>query len=564
MILRIGMAQINSWMGDFKHNTEKISAYIKLARENYCDIVVFPELSVSGYPPEDLVYKPDFLKENRRSLDFIRQVSDYIAVIAGFIEKGKKKTYNSAAIIYNKKLAGIYRKAILPNYGVFDEKRYFSSGEDFSLYDYKGVKFTVAICEDIWAKEGPLRPQVKAGSQIIFSINASPFYAGKMHARLALLRQQAKDNKVYIVYTNLVGGQDELVFDGRSVVIDKKGKVLAQAKSFEEDLRICDIDIDDLAKRRFDDRKVVKITAKPTEKPIIPVAKKLEEIKKVDSPQEEIYRALVLGLRDYVVKNGFKKVVVGLSGGVDSALVASLAVDALGKENVHAVFMPSQFSSEDSRQDAQALAQNLGIDLKVIPIQELFSKYMDALKEDFRQMPWNVAEENLQARIRGNILMALSNKFGWLVLTTGNKSEVSVGYCTLYGDAAGGFAPIKDVPKTTVYELARYRNSLGKQVIPERVFVKAPTAELRENQKDTDTLPPYDILDPILKAYVEEEKPLAKIISLCRDEKTARMVIEMVDKSEYKRRQSPPGIKITPKAFGRDRRMPITNRFRQA
>jgi len=479
------------------------------------------------------------------------------------VEKYKDRLYNSAALLYDRKIIGVYRKIHLPNYGVFDEKRYFCQGSDFKVYDYYGIKISALICEDIWREDDLAGAQARAGSQIIFSINASPFHMGKIALRLKRIRQLAKNNKVCIAYTNLVGGQDELVFDGRSLFVDKEANLLSQAKAFSEDLCICDVEWESLPRRKPDKQKLVRIPQK-AKQVFLPRGVSIKKVSvKSLCHEEEVYQALVLGLRDYVLKNGFQKVVLGLSGGIDSSLVAVLAADALGKENVYAVFMPSQFSSPESKEDSLVLAKNLGINFFVIPIEELFLKYMDALKDQFKASPWNVAEENLQARIRGNILMALSNKFGWLVLTTGNKSEISVGYCTLYGDTAGGFAPLKDVPKTLVYQLAEYRNSLGQSLIPERIFKKPPTAELRKNQKDTDSLPAYDILDPILKAYIEDQKSFSEIIRLCQDKETVRRVIQMVDKSEYKRRQSPPGIKITPKAFGRDRRMPITNRFLQ-
>lgn len=563
MALRIGLAQINSYLGDFKYNTDKICDFIHKARALECDLISFPELSITGYPPEDLIYKSDFIKANQDSLKLIKQSCARLGAIVGFIEKEKGRFFNSAAFIYDKKIVGIYRKIHLPNYGVFDEKRYFSTGEDFKIYDLCGIRIGIDICEDIWVEKGPVTSQARAGAQLIFAINASPYHIGKLDMRKATLKEQATANKVFIAYTNAVGGQDELVFDGRNLLVNPKGKILAQGKPFEEELVVYDIGTKELPKKKVNPKKLVKVTVKGPvcsvdKKPIISVQK--EKLSAV----EEVYRALSLGLKDYTTKNGFRKVVIGLSGGIDSSLVAALAVDVIGKENVVCVFMPTQFSSDESREDTEQLAHNLGIDLWVIPIQDLFSKYLDGLKGYFKDTLWGTAEENLQARIRGNILMALSNKFGWLVLTTGNKSEVSVGYMTLYGDSAGGFSAIKDVPKTLVYKLAQYRNSLAeKPVIPERVLTKPPTAELKENQRDTDSLPPYDVLDPILKAYIEDNKPIAKIIALGFDKDTVKRTISMVDKNEYKRRQSPPGIKVSSKAFGRDRRMPITNRFKQ-
>jgi NAD+ synthase (glutamine-hydrolysing) len=539
--LRIAIAQINSIVGDLEGNSRKIIQFARMADEAEADIVCFPELALTGYPPEDLLLKNKFVVDNLKSLKQLSKAINNITVITGFVDKLGPCLYNAAAIISGEKVRGVYHKMLLPNYGVFDEKRYFSVGKKPLVWRLGSLTFGVNICEDIWFDHGPAKLQAAKGAKLILNINASPYHMGKIKERERVLRKQAKSNRLIIAYTNLVGGQDELVFDGQSMVIDSSGKVLARAESFKEDLLILDLPLPG-----------PEVKPRPTF-PRIQV-KKLGEA-------EEVYRALTLGLRDYVSKNGFQKVLIGLSGGIDSALVAALAADALGADNVRCVFMPSRFSSLDSKEDAGALAKNLGITLLDIPIEEMFKSYLSALDPHFAGKEKNIAEENLQARIRGNILMALSNKFGWIVLTTGNKSEMSTGYATLYGDMAGGFAVIKDVPKGLVYKLCHYRNSLNK-VIPERIFTKAPTAELKENQKDSDTLGSYDVLDKILKAYVEEDKDASKIASAGFPKELVTRVLNMVDKSEYKRRQSPPGIKITPKSFGRDRRMPITNRYR--
>jgi len=567
--LRIALAQINCIVGDLDGNAAKIIQYIRRA-EGFCvDIICFPELALTGYPPEDLLLKPKFVDDNLKKLkELSRAVADTVAIV-GFVDRKSRDIFNAAAVIYKGKVCGIYHKMHLPNYGVFDEKRYFTPGENPMVFrwgspPHQCIGVGVNICEDIWQECGPINKQALCGAKLILNINASPFYAGKTSEREKLVRGQAKQNRLFICYTNLVGGQDELVFDGQSLIADNAGRVVAKAEAFQEDLLIADLAIPEGKLSRS--KKVITITERVVikHKPRLP-----KKDRKPLSPIALDYQALVLGLRDYVTKNGFKKVVIGLSGGIDSALVGVLAVDALEAENVIGVFMPSRYSSHESEADAAGLARNLGIKLLNIPIERLYKAYLMVLKPHFLRLKKNIAEENLQARIRGNILMALSNKFGWLVLATGNKSEMSTGYATLYGDMAGGFAVIKDVPKILVYKLAKYRNARHNVLsgalsflIPQRVITKEPTAELKPNQKDTDTLPPYETLDRILKAYVEADKDLTKIISLGFDKETVLRVLRMVDRSEYKRRQSPPGIKITPKAFGRDRRMPITNRYR--
>lgn len=560
--LRIAMAQINTCVGDFQGNTRKIISSIDQARARGSDIITFPELAICGYPAEDLLFKDSFIQENLRRLDEIRKRTTQLVAIVGFVDKYKNQLFNSAAILSEQKIIDIYHKIHLPNYGVFDEKRYFTGGEGFSLYELSGIRFGVNICEDIWIEDGVITAQAKAGASLILTINASPYHMGKIHLRQRVLKEQAKKNKVFVLYTNLVGGQDELVFDGQGMLLSDKGRVAASAFAFKEDLRIIDIEKNKLPKKQRTKRvRLISIDGQKREgfpEPLISVQPpKLE-------PVEEVFLALVLGTQDYVCKNGFQKVVLGLSGGIDSSLVAVIAAEALGKENVTGILLPSKFNSQESFDDAAALANNLRIEHRIIPIQEIFEIYLKILEPHFLGRPWNVAEENLQARIRGNILMALSNKFGWLVLTTGNKSEMSVGYATLYGDMAGGFAVIKDLPKTLVYKLAEFYNQKSaREIIPRRVFEKAPTAELKENQKDADTLPEYAALDPILKGYVEQDLSVARILKQGFAQEEVLKAVQMVDKSEYKRRQSPPGIKITPRAFGRDRRMPITNRFKE-
>jgi NAD+ synthase (glutamine-hydrolysing) len=553
--LRIALAQINPAVGDLDGNIAKILGYVRKAKDLGADIIAFPELAVCGYPPEDLLIKPKFVKDNIAALKLIsREIKDIVAIV-GFVDTAAKGLYNAAAVIYSNEVKGVYHKMLLPNYGVFDEQRYFLKGLKPLVFNYGGMVFGINICEDIWHLNGPTKSQVSLGAQLIINISSSPYHTGKTQERFSIIQGQAKRNRVAVACVNLVGGQDELVFDGQSLVVDAAGKILARAAAFKEEMPVVDIA---LPAKKNKTKKAANISdcGQSQTKPSLPIykAKSLE-------PLAEIYQALSLGLYDYIHKNGFQKVVIGLSGGIDSSLVSTIAVDALGKENVTGVFMPSHYSSKDSQEDSKLLAVNLGIKHITMPIDHIFKIYLMTLEQQFAGQSRNIAEENLQARIRATLLMALSNKFGWLVLTTGNKSEISTGYATLYGDMAGGFAVIKDVPKTLVYKLARYRNSL-KTVIPERTFTKAPTAELKMNQKDADTLPEYDVLDPILKLYVEDDKDLEKISALGFDKDTVGRVLRMVDSSEYKRRQAPPGVKITLKAFGKDRRMPITNKYK--
>lgn len=562
-------------MGDLKGNTEKVLSFVKAARESQVDLLAFPELAITGYPPEDLLLKPQFIKDNLECLQEITNQSHGIGLVVGFVD-AQKDLYNAAAVISDGKLVGIYHKTFLPNYGVFDENRYFIEGHEWPVYVICGTTIGVNVCEDIWYATGPASSQVNAGAELIVNINASPFHAGKRELRHKMISTRASDNVCIVAYINLVGGQDELVFDGGSMVYDERGQLIAEGKAFEEDLVMVDLDIENIFRSRLHAPKLRKERSPHHSTPgtsprIVASTESLSPSKQPISPYKpyphdivsEVYSALVLGTRDYIRKNGFHKVVVGLSGGMDSSIVAAIAVDALGESNVIGVAMPSPFSSEGSYKDAELLAKNLGIVFKVISITNVYKTYLTSLSEVFKDTTPGVAEENIQARIRGNLLMALSNKFGWLVLTTGNKSEIATGYCTLYGDMAGGFAVIKDVPKTLVYKLAAYCNTkAGREIIPQSVFLKEPTAELRPDQKDTDTLPPYEVLDPILEAYVEGDQSISQILSEGFSREMVEKVVKMVDTNEYKRRQAAPGVKITPRAFGKDRRLPITNRYR--
>lgn len=533
---RVALGQLNLTVGDLAGNVEKMAEATARATEDGAELICFPELAIPGYPPEDLVMRPEFISANLEALqDLARKTATRCAVVVGFVDRTAAGLHNAAAYVHRGDVRGIYHKINLPNFGVFDEQRYFEAGDDGVVMDLHGEALGLSICEDAWHDAPPFTRY--AGLPLIVNINGSPFHRGKIHEREDVLRERARRTGAWIVYVNAVGGQDELVFDGGSLVMAPDGRVTQRASMFEDDLLIVNIS------------QGVATTSDPDA--VWP-----------EGP-EETYRALVLGLHDYVHKNGFTEVVIGMSGGIDSALVATLAVDALGADAVRALAMPSMHSSPESVEDAVDCAERLGIRIDTVPITEIYDRYRFGLADLFAGTPDGVAEENLQARIRGNLLMALSNKFGSIVLATGNKSEYAVGYSTLYGDMAGGFAPIKDVPKTLVYELANWRNAQeGTAPIPERTITKPPSAELRPDQKDTDSLPPYDVLDPVIEAYVEEDLGIDAMVERGIERPLATRVVGMIDHSEYKRRQAAPGVKITPKAFGRDRRLPITNRFR--
>jgi NAD+ synthase (glutamine-hydrolysing) len=572
-VLRIGLAQINATVGDLEGNVRKIVATIEGARQRGVRLIAFPELAVPGYPPEDLLFKSAFIESNLRALDEVARATSGVTAVVGFVDR-RQDIFNAAAVLHDGRLAGVYHKHYLPNYGVFDENRYFQAGTETPVFTLGETTFAVNICEDIWYPTGPTTVQALAGAELVITINSSPYHAGKGRARERMVATRASDDVVALAYVNMVGGQDELVFDGGSLVVNELGECVARGRQFEEDLVIADVDLDAAFRARLRDprrrketlgahERVTRVSLPPLA--AMPVAAEpASTLGEPLAPIDEIYRALVLGTRDYVRKNGFKHVVIGLSGGIDSSLVAAVAVQALGRENVSGVTMPSPFSSTGTRRDARRLAKNLGIEFMALPITTVLGAYKRTLAPAFKGLKEDVTEENLQARIRGNLLMALSNKFGWLVLTTGNKSEYAVGYTTLYGDMAGGFAVIKDVPKTLVYEVARHVNVLaGRAVIPETVFERAPSAELRPDQTDQDTLPPYEELDRILEGYVEHDQGIGDMIARGHAPDTVRRVVSMIDRNEYKRRQGPIGVKITPRAFGRDWRLPIVNRFRE-
>jgi len=570
---RVGLAQINTTVGDFEGNVRKIVDAIERARGLGCGLVAFPELAITGYPPEDLLFKPAFIEANLAALGDVARATRGITAVVGFVDK-RDDIFNAAAVLHDGARAGVYHKRYLPNYGVFDENRYFQAGTDAPVFTAGETTFAVNICEDIWYPTGPGTLQALAGAELVVTINASPYHAGKAHFREKMVATRAADDLVCLAFVNLVGGQDELVFDGASLVVNEHGEPVARGRQFAEDFVVADLDLEAVFRARLHDsrRRKEKLRADATVSRVVlpalaPPAAAPPLLPRDVVPLErveEVYRALVLGTRDYVLKNGFKHVVVGLSGGIDSSLVAALAVEALGKENVTGVTMPSPFTSAGTRRDSGRLAKNLGIEFLSIPITPVLKAYTRVLAKAFKGLKEDVTEENLQARIRGNLLMALSNKFGWLVLTTGNKSEYSVGYTTLYGDMAGGFAVIKDVPKMLVYEVARKANALaGREVIPASVFERAPSAELRPGQTDQDTLPPYAALDAILEGYVEEDRGVRDLVARGHAEDTVRRVVAMVNRNEYKRRQAPIGVKITPRAFGRDWRLPIVNRFRE-
>ena len=573
--LRIGLCQINTTVGDIEGNTRKILDYIAKGKKMGADLLAFPEMAVTGYPPEDLLLMPRFLEGNLKAIERIARATTSLTAIVGFVDRDGD-IFNAAALLHNGKRINSYRKSYLPNYGVFDEDRYFQPGKENFIFTLKSTPIGISICEDIWYPGDPIRTQaLYGGAELIINISSSPYHAGKWTVREKMIATRASDNGAIVALCNLVGGQDELVFDGGSFILDQKGELLVRGRQFEEDLILADLDMEAVFRMRLHDPRIRKERMESEEKDLKridlpgasrPLKKRARLPDRAIGPLDrlsEVYSALVLGTGDYIRKNGFRKVLIGLSGGIDSALTAVVAVDALGKDNVIGVAMPSQYSSKSSLEDARALAKNLGIRFLTVPITDLLQAYLKTLSPHFKGLKRDVTEENVQARIRGNILMALSNKFGWMVLTTGNKSEMSVGYCTLYGDMAGGFAVLKDVPKTLVYELAEDRNRRErKEMIPKSVFLKPPSAELRPNQKDEDSLPPYSVLDPILQAYVEEDKGLEEIKKMGFDEDMIKEVIRMVDLNEYKRRQSPPGVKITHRALGKDRRLPITNRYR--
>jgi len=538
-MVRIALGQIDPTVGDLDGNVDLMTAWASRATEAGADVVVFPELALTGYPPEDLVLRSAFVDDNLAALERLAaQTAGGCSVVTGFVDRTDAGIHNAAGLLANGEVVARYHKVKLPNYGVFDEQRTFVPGEAECAVRLAGSELGLSVCEDAWTPGSPFDAYARRKTPVILNINGSPYHRGKAGERIEICRDRALETNAWIVYVNAMGGQDELVFDGGSIVTAPDGTLRHRARVFEEDLLIVDIDEDS----SFAD-----------ERPEWP-----------EEP-EDVYRALVLGLGDYARKNGFADVVLGLSGGIDSAFVATLAADALGRGAVRAIAMPSRYSSPESLEDAAEIAHRLGIRLDVIRIDEIFSAYLAALEEPFRGTEPGTAEENLQARIRGALLMAISNRFGSLVLATGNKSEYAVGYATLYGDMAGGFAPIKDVPKTLVYELVRWRNARGpgEGPIPARVVTKPPSAELRPDQKDTDSLPPYEVLDPIVEAYVEGDRSPEDIVAEGADPDLVERIVAMIDRAEYKRRQAAPGIKITPKAFGRDRRMPITNRYRR-
>jgi len=573
--LRIGLCQINTTVGDIEGNTKKILGYIAKGKKMGADLLVFPEMAVTGYPPEDLLLMPKFIDANLKAIQTIAKSTSSITAVVGFVNKDGD-IFNSAGLLHNGKLLDAYSKIYLPNYGVFDEDRYFQVGKENFIFTLKSTPIGLSICEDLWYPGDPIRTQaLYGGAELIVNISSSPYHTGKVGFREKMISTRASDNLAIVAYCNLVGGQDELVFDGGSMIFDQTGDLIIRGKQFEEDLVMTDLNMEAVFRMRLHDPRIRRERVSEEERGLRKIAlsnqtrpnRRKPPLSRRDSKPlgrlAEIYTALVLGTGDYIQKNGFKTVLIGLSGGIDSALTAAVAVDALGKKGVVGVTMPSQYSSRESIEDSEFLAKNLGIRLLTIPITEIFQSYLKTLSPSFKGLRRDVTEENIQARIRGNILMALSNKLGWLVLTTGNKSEMSVGYCTLYGDMAGGYAVLKDVPKTLVYELTKFRNEReGRDIIPRRVFTKPPSAELRPDQKDEDSLPPYPVLDPILQAYVEEDKGLQEIAKMGFKEVMIKEVINMVDRNEYKRRQSPPGVKITHRALGKDRRLPVTNKYR--
>jgi NAD+ synthase (glutamine-hydrolysing) len=531
--VRVALAQIDVTVGDLTGNADRIVDAVRAAAAQAADLVLVPELAVVGYPPEDLLAKPHFVDDGIETLSRIAAACTRCVAVVGFVDRGDGVLFNAAAVCRDGRVEAVYRKRRLPNYGVFDEDRYFGEGDAPLVFEVGGMSVAITVCEDVWTPE-PTAEAVALGADLVLNISASPFHVGKGLAREEMLSRLARENGVWVAYCNLVGGQDELVFDGRSVVV-------ARALGFEEDVLVVDIPSQGTGPGAA-----------------APEGPRLEPL---IGGEEELWRALVLGLRDYIRKNGFADAVIGLSGGIDSALTATLAVDALGAAHVHGVLMPSRHSSSGSITDAEALCEALGIDHRTLAVEPSFHALRETLAPAFEGLGPDITEENLQARVRGSLLMALSNKFGWIVLATGNKSELSVGYSTLYGDMVGGFAPIRDVYKTTVYALARWRNARSR-VIPVASIEKPPSAELRPGQLDTDSLPPYEVLDPVLRAYVEQDASIDEIVATGVPAELVSRVTGMVDAAEYKRRQGPLGIRVTPKAFGRDRRMPVTNRYR--
>jgi NAD+ synthase (glutamine-hydrolysing) len=566
--LRVALCQLNPTVGDLEGNAAAVLAALDHAEDDGADLAIFPELVLTGYPPEDLLLKPRFVADNRAALEKVASRTGRCAAVIGFVDAGRD-LYNAAAVCAHGEVQGVYRKRLLPNYAVFDEQRYFSpGGREQQLYVIGGVRVGVSICEDSWSPSGPIAEQAAGGAELIANLNASPYYEGRVFERERMLATRAADASCVLVYVNQVGGQDELVFDGASLVFDSGGTLVARAPQFAEGVTVLDVDVRPVFRKRLLDPRgraeagalrEVLVSSEPrqTDGARAPV---------VASPLDrvaEIYEALVVGTRDYVGKNGFTDVVIGLSGGIDSSLVACIAVDALGADRVHGVSMPSRYSSEGSKTDAQLLAEALGIDFRTIAIEPGHEAFLSMLEPHFAGLEPDLTEENIQSRARGVTLMALSNKFGWMVLATGNKSEMAVGYATLYGDMCGGFAVVKDVPKLLVFELSRYVNErAGRPVIPDAVLTKPPSAELRPDQRDDQSLPPYEVLDPVLEAYIEGDLTATELEAAGFDAALVRRVVGLVDRAEYKRRQSPPGVRVTPKAFGKDRRLPITNRYR--
>ena len=569
--LRVSMAQINPTVGDLAGNAAKIIERIREAESLGADLVAFPELALTGYPPEDLVLRRGFVESNLETLDRVCEATGglHVTAIVGFVDYAHD-IFNAAAVIQDGALAGAYHKQFLPNYGVFDEARYFRPGEGVQLFDIAGARVGVTICEDIWYSSGPMQDQCLAGAEVVVNINGSPFHAGKSLQREQMLATRAADNAVLTLYCNLVGGQDHLIFDGGSTVYGPGGDLIARAPLFREDLLTVDLDVEEVRQTRLHDPRLRRLPQ--TEADLASVSLERETnrgplieagLSKMLANNEQVYEALVLGTRDYVHKTGFSDVVIALSGGIDSTLTAVIAVDALGAGHVRGVSMPSRYSSEGSVADARALADNLGIEMDVLPIEGPYQSYVDTLAPLFEGLPQDVTEENLQARIRGVLMMAISNKTGALVLTTSNKSESATGYTTLYGDMTGGLAVIQDVPKLLVYRLSELVNErAGREIIPVSVLTKPPSAELRPDQFDEQSLMPYERLDPILEAFVEDDRSLDEIVAAGFEETDVKRVMSLVTGAEYKRRQAAPGLKITPRAFGRDRRFPIANRYR--